>query len=106
MLLKHDFYFILFFKHRYIYVSDIMDHDIDVFERQEGEQLRYIKVIVLCILKSQKQNNNPKLSYLRAKCEAKPSLVLQFLPLSRERLRGYCHHPVLWAEWMPKWRMR
>lgn len=49
-----------FFKHRYIYVSDIMDHDIDVFERQEGEQLRYIKVTVFCILKSQKTKQQPK----------------------------------------------
>ncbi|XP_039885452.1 serum paraoxonase/arylesterase 2-like isoform X2 [Simochromis diagramma] len=32
---------------RYIYVSDIMDHDIDVFERQEGEQLRYIKSVAV-----------------------------------------------------------
>lgn len=31
--------------YRYIYVSDILDHEIDVFERQEGQQLVYIKVI-------------------------------------------------------------
>lgn len=30
---------------RYIYVADIIDHDIDVFERQEGEQLVHLKVI-------------------------------------------------------------
>ncbi|XP_028983843.1 serum paraoxonase/arylesterase 2-like isoform X2 [Betta splendens] len=30
---------------RYIYVSDIMDHDIDVFERHEGQQLKYIKSV-------------------------------------------------------------
>lgn len=34
-----------FFSPRYIYVSDIIDHEIDVFERQEGEQLVYLKVI-------------------------------------------------------------
>lgn len=28
--------------HRYIYVSDIADHDIDVFERQDGEHLFYL----------------------------------------------------------------
>ncbi|XP_071325098.1 serum paraoxonase/arylesterase 2-like isoform X2 [Trachinotus anak] len=32
---------------RYIYVSDIIDHDIDVFERQEGEQLVYIKSVAV-----------------------------------------------------------
>uniref|UniRef100_H3DM81 Paraoxonase n=1 Tax=Tetraodon nigroviridis TaxID=99883 RepID=H3DM81_TETNG len=30
---------------RYIYVSDIMDHDIDVYERQDGEQLVYLKSV-------------------------------------------------------------
>ncbi|XP_038567669.1 serum paraoxonase/arylesterase 2-like isoform X3 [Micropterus salmoides] len=33
--------------HRYIYVSDIMDHEIDVFERQEGEQLVYLKSVAV-----------------------------------------------------------
>lgn len=30
---------------RYIYIADIMDHEIDVYERQDGEQLVYLKVI-------------------------------------------------------------
>ncbi|KAM9309621.1 serum paraoxonase/arylesterase 2-like [Pholidichthys leucotaenia] len=30
---------------RYIYVSDITDHEIDVFERKEGKQLVYIKSV-------------------------------------------------------------
>ncbi|XP_028280987.1 serum paraoxonase/arylesterase 2-like [Parambassis ranga] len=30
---------------RYIYVSDIIDHEIDVFERKDGEQLVYIKSV-------------------------------------------------------------
>ncbi|XP_053182606.1 serum paraoxonase/arylesterase 2-like [Scomber japonicus] len=32
---------------RYIYVSDIIDHEIDVFERQEGEQLVYLKSVAV-----------------------------------------------------------
>ncbi|XP_037532962.1 serum paraoxonase/arylesterase 2 [Nematolebias whitei] len=32
---------------RYIYVSDIMDHEIDVFERQHGEQLVYVKSVAV-----------------------------------------------------------
>uniref|UniRef100_A0A3B4Z4R6 Paraoxonase n=1 Tax=Stegastes partitus TaxID=144197 RepID=A0A3B4Z4R6_9TELE len=32
---------------RYIYVSDIADHDIDVFERKKGEQLVYIKSVAV-----------------------------------------------------------
>ncbi|XP_056237505.1 serum paraoxonase/arylesterase 2-like [Seriola aureovittata] len=32
---------------RYIYVSDIIDHEINVFERQEGEQLVYIKSVAV-----------------------------------------------------------
>ncbi|XP_070691595.1 serum paraoxonase/arylesterase 2-like [Pempheris klunzingeri] len=32
---------------RYIYVSDILDHEIDVFERQEGEQLVYLKSVAV-----------------------------------------------------------
>ncbi|XP_034552792.1 serum paraoxonase/arylesterase 2-like isoform X2 [Notolabrus celidotus] len=32
---------------RYIYVSDIIDHDIDVFERKEGEQLTFIKSVAV-----------------------------------------------------------
>lgn len=32
---------------RYIYVSDILDHEIDVFERQQGEQLVYIKSVAV-----------------------------------------------------------
>lgn len=35
----------MLFFHRYVYVSDIIDHEIDVFERQEGEQLMYLKVM-------------------------------------------------------------
>lgn len=35
----------LFFFYRYIYVADILDHEIDVFERQEGERLVYVKVL-------------------------------------------------------------
>lgn len=58
----------IFFKHRYIYVSDIMDHDIDVFERQEGEQLRYIKVIVFCILKSEKTKTKQQPKTLISAC--------------------------------------
>lgn len=34
----------LFF-YRYIYVSDLIHHNINVYERQEGEQLMYTKVI-------------------------------------------------------------
>uniref|UniRef100_A0A3B5KUJ7 arylesterase n=1 Tax=Xiphophorus couchianus TaxID=32473 RepID=A0A3B5KUJ7_9TELE len=30
---------------RYIYVSDILDHEVDVFERLDGEQLVYIKSV-------------------------------------------------------------
>ncbi|XP_061572594.1 serum paraoxonase/arylesterase 2-like [Cololabis saira] len=30
---------------RYIYVSDIMDHEVDVFERRDGEQLVYVKSV-------------------------------------------------------------
>lgn len=30
--------------YRYIYVSDIIDHEIDVFERKDREQLVYVKV--------------------------------------------------------------
>ncbi|KAM6909679.1 uncharacterized protein FYW49_011694 [Xenentodon cancila] len=30
---------------RYIYVSDIVDHEVDVFERQNGEQLVYVKSV-------------------------------------------------------------
>lgn len=30
---------------RYIYVSDIVDHEVDVFERQEGENLVFIKSV-------------------------------------------------------------
>lgn len=30
---------------RYIYIADIMDHDIDVYERQDGEHLVYLKVM-------------------------------------------------------------
>ncbi|XP_051813090.1 serum paraoxonase/arylesterase 2-like isoform X1 [Acanthochromis polyacanthus] len=30
---------------RYIYVSDILDHEIDVFERKKGEKLEYIKSV-------------------------------------------------------------
>lgn len=33
--------------HRYIYVSDIADHDIDVFERQDGEHLVFLEVMNL-----------------------------------------------------------
>lgn len=33
--------------HRYIYFSDIADHDIDVFERQDGEHLVFLKVMNL-----------------------------------------------------------
>ncbi|XP_026226585.1 serum paraoxonase/arylesterase 2-like [Anabas testudineus] len=32
---------------QYIYVSDILDHEIDVFERQEGQQLAYIKSVAV-----------------------------------------------------------
>lgn len=32
---------------RYIYVADIIDHDIDVFERKEGEQLTFIKSVAV-----------------------------------------------------------
>nr|XP_020475724.1 serum paraoxonase/arylesterase 2-like [Monopterus albus] len=32
---------------RYIYVSDLLDHDIDVFERQEGKDLVYIKSVAV-----------------------------------------------------------
>nr|XP_046255637.1 serum paraoxonase/arylesterase 2-like isoform X2 [Scatophagus argus] len=32
---------------RYIYVSDIIDHEIDVFERKEGEQLVYLKSVTV-----------------------------------------------------------
>ncbi|XP_035528653.1 serum paraoxonase/arylesterase 2-like isoform X1 [Morone saxatilis] len=32
---------------RYIYVSDIIDHEVDVFERQEGEQLVYLKSVAV-----------------------------------------------------------
>lgn len=32
---------------RYIYVADIIDHDIDVFERKEGEQLSFIKSVAV-----------------------------------------------------------
>lgn len=35
---------------RYIYVADILDHEIDVFERQEGEHLEYLKVRWCCFL--------------------------------------------------------
>lgn len=37
-----------------------MDHDIDVYERQDGEQLVYLKVIK-CFLT---QENNPYISHL------------------------------------------
>ncbi|XP_053743795.1 serum paraoxonase/arylesterase 2-like [Synchiropus splendidus] len=30
---------------RYIYVSDILDHEVDVFERKDGEQLQYVKSV-------------------------------------------------------------
>lgn len=30
---------------RYIYIVDIMDHDVDVYERQDGEQLVFLKVV-------------------------------------------------------------
>lgn len=33
--------------HRYVYVMDIMDHEVDVFERQEGERLVFLKVMTL-----------------------------------------------------------
>lgn len=39
-----------FFSNRYIYVSDILDHEVDVFERLDGEQLVYIKVCVFVFL--------------------------------------------------------
>lgn len=45
-----------------------MDHDIDVFERQEGEQLRYIKVIVFCILKSEKTKTKQQPKTLISAC--------------------------------------
>ncbi|KAI3360459.1 hypothetical protein L3Q82_002351 [Scortum barcoo] len=32
---------------RYIYVADIIDHEIDVFERREGEQLVYLKSVAV-----------------------------------------------------------
>lgn len=32
---------------RYIYVADIIDHDIDVFERKEGEQLTFVKSVAV-----------------------------------------------------------
>uniref|UniRef100_A0A665VJW1 Paraoxonase n=1 Tax=Echeneis naucrates TaxID=173247 RepID=A0A665VJW1_ECHNA len=32
---------------RYIYVSDILDHEIDVFKRQEGEQLVFMKSVAV-----------------------------------------------------------
>uniref|UniRef100_A0A1A7XMY5 Paraoxonase n=2 Tax=Iconisemion striatum TaxID=60296 RepID=A0A1A7XMY5_9TELE len=32
---------------RFIYVSDILDHDVDVFERQDGEHLVYIKSVAV-----------------------------------------------------------
>ncbi|XP_013864169.1 serum paraoxonase/arylesterase 2 [Austrofundulus limnaeus] len=32
---------------RYIYVSDIMDHDVDVYERRDGEQLVYVKSVAV-----------------------------------------------------------
>lgn len=38
--------------YRYIYVADILDHEIDVFERQEGEQLVYLKVMQCYFLSS------------------------------------------------------
>lgn len=32
---------------RYIYVSDILDHEIDVFQRKKGEQLEYVKSVAV-----------------------------------------------------------
>ncbi|KAM4581023.1 serum paraoxonase/arylesterase 2-like [Odontesthes bonariensis] len=32
---------------RYVYVSDILDHEIDVFERQDGEQLVFVKSVAV-----------------------------------------------------------
>uniref|UniRef100_A0A3P9MFY6 Paraoxonase n=1 Tax=Oryzias latipes TaxID=8090 RepID=A0A3P9MFY6_ORYLA len=32
---------------QYIYVSDIMDHEIDIFRRNEGEQLAYVKSVAV-----------------------------------------------------------
>uniref|UniRef100_A0A1A8NR56 Paraoxonase n=1 Tax=Nothobranchius pienaari TaxID=704102 RepID=A0A1A8NR56_9TELE len=32
---------------RFIYVSDILDHDVDVFERQDGEHLLFIKSVAV-----------------------------------------------------------
>lgn len=47
---------------RYIYIADIMDHDIDVYERQDGEHLVYLKVMKCFFFL--KQENNPHLSHL------------------------------------------
>lgn len=46
--------------YRYIYVADILDHEIDVFERQEGEQLVYLKVMQCYFLSSVKKKKKKK----------------------------------------------
>ena len=46
---------LFFIFYRYIYVADILDHEIDVFERQKGERLVYVKVLQCFLIFYSKQ---------------------------------------------------